>query len=165
MAKLDSTDQVTNNKIGREDYKPGTLIDIEKQMLFLSISSFIQTFLYLTIYLVMVAHVLRKIRPMNLQKQDKITVGTFIFCQTLNLIVQCAYMVLELKENFMDSQEMIDDLLKVGQTITSNLNYFVLFFYTYQLRVVHIKLTAQTPADFNQELKKTNIIWLILFVE
>ena len=69
--------------------------------------------------------------------------ATFIFCHTLNLIVQCAYMVLELNEKKEeDSVEMIDDLLEVGQMITSNLNYFVLFFYTYQLRVVYIKLTA-----------------------
>jgi hypothetical protein len=52
-------------------------------------------------------------------------------------------MVLELNEKKEeDSVEMIDDLLEVGQMITSNLNYFVLFFYTYQLRVVYIKLTA-----------------------
>ena len=138
----------------------------EQEEKIISIWSFTQTLLYLTIYLVMVAFVLRKIRPMSLQKQDKITVATFIFCHTLNLIVQCAYMVLELNEKKEeDSEEMIDDLLEVGQTITSNLNYFVLFFYTYQLRVVYIKLTAQTPADFHQELRKTNIIWLILFVE
>jgi hypothetical protein len=60
---------------------------------------------------------------------------------------------------------MIDNMLKVCQTVTSNLNYFVLFFYTYQLRMVHIKLTAQNPADFHHEIRKTNIIWLILFVE
>ena len=49
--------------------------------------------------------------------------------------------------------------------MTNNLNYFVMFFYTYQLRIVHIKLSTQTPDDFYREIKKTNIIWLALFIE
>ncbi len=51
------------------------------------------------------------------------------------------------------------------QLVTNNLNYFVMFFYTYQLRIVHIKLSTQTPDDFYREIKKTNIIWLALFIE
>jgi len=30
-------------------------------------------------------------------------------------------------------------------TVTNNLNYFVLMFYTYQLRIVHIKISTQDP--------------------
>ncbi len=85
----------------------------------------------------------------------------------MNLIVYFAYMYYQLYLEQIDQTKKSDykNLLEVCQLVTNNLNYFVMFFYTYQLRIVHIKLSTQTPDDFYREIKKTNIIWLALFIE
>jgi hypothetical protein len=47
----------------------------------------------------------------------------------------------------MEEGLIIDNVLLVCQKITTNINLSVILFYTYQLRIVHIKLSAETPND------------------
>ena len=139
------------------------IVDGDRKII--AILSFSQTLMFLVIYVALVFWVMRSIKPMKLERSANVTICTFMFCSILILSVQTVYMSFSLYQRSNKSDEKVERLLEICQVITMNLNNFVLMFYTYQLRIVHIKLSSQNSAEFFKRIRSTNMIWIVLFVE
>jgi hypothetical protein len=55
--------------------------------------------------------------------------------------------------NKSDTDIKKERILDMFEVIILNVNFFVLMFYTYQLRMVHIKLSSQSSDEFFNRIK------------
>jgi hypothetical protein len=101
-----------------------------------------------------------EIRGARLEKSAVITIYVFLACEAVNLVIAIAKVV-----TISVSDEKESPWIRSSYAVTLSLVYFVLYYYTYQMRLVALKITSQTPEHLKRQILISKIVWIALILE
>lgn len=102
------------------------------------LASAIESCFFLVVYLILASCVLYKIKC-NLPMDAYFTLFIFLSCSTANLT--CFILELRVENNDVVKRSLIE----IPTIVASGLITSVLFWYTYQIKVVLLKITSESP--------------------